>query len=195
MPGRRTICTPELTETICDHIASGLSNKDAIKMSGISDSIFYEWIARGERERRRVTEGNGRKIKKKEQPFVDFSDKIKRAVPLRKKKLLDDIRAAAVGRREYTEVKTYYEGRKIKEKVVTVKEEQPSWQAAAWLLERLHFDEFGKRQRIDSYTWRDRIVEALKNGRITPEQVKERFSMDIAQQFFTEAGVTIENDN
>lgn len=121
MAGRKTDCTPETIKIIADNIAIGLSNKDAATLAGIDESTFYNWINRAEVELNRVAEDNRRKVFKEEQPFVEFFKSIKKAIPRRKQRLVGVIQSAAPSQ----------------------------WQAAAWLLERLHFDEFGRKDRQD----------------------------------------------
>lgn len=42
-------------------------------------------------------------------------------------------------------------------------------------------------------TWRDKVIDALRNGRITPDDVLARFPDDIASEFFKQAGVNIDS--
>lgn len=136
----KTICTPELTEEICNNITIGLSNKDACALSGITEAAFYKWMKRGQQELDRVSVGNGRKISKKEKPFVFFVESIKKAQPKRKRRLIGKIQIAA---------------------------ETGQWQAAAWILERLHPQEFGKRVIVD---WRSEMEKSGINADETLEQ-------------------------
>lgn len=55
-----------------------------------------------------------------ERPFVEFADIIKRAIPRRKLTLLTKIRS------------------------------DESWQSAAWLLERIHSDEFSRNLKVQT---------------------------------------------
>jgi hypothetical protein len=45
--GRRTICTPHLQKVFCDALAKCHTSKNACVVAGISESAFYEWLARG----------------------------------------------------------------------------------------------------------------------------------------------------
>ena len=78
-PGRKTLCTPELTAEIRDYIVQGLSNKDACALAGINESTFYLWLNEGE---------------KGKSPYLEFLESIKSAVPSRKKELLNKIAQA-----------------------------------------------------------------------------------------------------
>lgn len=120
MSGRRTACTPELTKEIADLITQGLSNKDACAIVGISQTSYHNWINRAELELERLKESKTR-LRKREKPFIEFLEAIKKAIPDRKKELINRI----------------------------ARHSHQYWQAAAWLLERLHPDEFGRRDRMD----------------------------------------------
>lgn len=131
MAGRPTDCTPDIADAVAQHIIDGLSNRDAAALAGISESAFYEWLKRGreELERRespRVKPGS--KQWEREQPFVEFAEQVKKAIPQRKLKHLGNINKAAT---------------------------DGTWQASAWLLERLHPDEFSK--RVDITTQGEKI--------------------------------------
>ncbi len=194
MIGRRTICTPEITKAVADNIVLGLSNKDACANAGISETAFYDWLRRGREELERVAQSPRRGIRKREKPFTEFAESIKKAVPRRKQILVGRIQQAARGGDEYKETfRKYKQNREGKptlvEERVTVKTRSPEWQAAAWLLERLHYDEFGRRQRVDVYDWRSEVQAMLDSGSVTPEDVREALGDDLARDFFESAGL------
>ena len=114
----KTICTNELTKEIEQAIVTGLSYRDACEVVGINESTFYKWIQRGEAELERVADGGD--VAESEQPFVQFVNTIKKAIPKRKSTLLHKIRT------------------------------DESWQSAAWLLERIHPDEFSRHVKVES---------------------------------------------
>ncbi|MEM7345428.1 MAG: hypothetical protein AAF485_14400 [Chloroflexota bacterium] len=192
MTGRKTDCTPEVIATIAKNIAMGLSNRDAMAVAGVSESAFYNWIQRGEQEIRRVAEApTRRKVKDKELPFVDFVEAIKKAEPQRKQVLISIIQKSARGGAQHTETKEKYEAgnETPTEKTITTKTRPSEWQAAAWLLERLHPEEFGRRQTIDLNVLHKEILEIWNTGTITPQDIIDEFGTDIAQQFFEQAGI------
>jgi transposase len=162
---RKTICTPKLTQEITTNIIAGLSNHDAAVSAGIGERTFYAWLSRGEAEMIRLKENGRRKMRKREEPFVQFMQAVKKAKSLRKRTLLAQIQQAARGGAEYTETKRTFRLQNgtlvMVEEITANKERAPVWQAAAWLLERIHPDEFGRRNRIDVYDWRE---EARKDG-------------------------------
>lgn len=141
MAGRKTDCTPETTKTIADNISIGLSNRDACALAGIVEATYYNWLNRGQAELDRVNEDSRRKILKSELPFVEFLEAIKKAIPRRKQRLVGIIQKAT----------------------------PDQWQAAAWLLERLHFEEFGRKDRLQ-VDWR----QSLPDG-YDPDEVQRQF--------------------
>ena len=202
MTGRNTDCTPQITRQIAGRIAGGLSNRDAVALAGITESTFYGWLKRGEVEHGRMAESSRRKPKKSEAPFLEFFETVKKAIPRRKRVLVDIIKKAAGGGETITETKRTYKeveqkdidgqpyfARILVEEVVTEKKRAPEWTAAAWLLERLHHEEFGRRNRVDVYDWRKEVKEMLDSGAITPEDIRDELGPDIAQEFFESAGL------
>lgn len=183
-----------MIKKIADNIVLGLSNKDACANAGIAERTFYQWLQRGHAELERVAESGRRKIRKRERPFVQFAQSIKKAVPKRKQILVGRIQQAARGGDEYTETfRKYKQGREGKPVLVeerfTTKIRAPEWTAAAWLLERLHYDEFGRRQRVDVYDWRGEVKAMLDSGAVTLEDVREALGDSLAREFFESAGL------
>lgn len=172
--GKRTVCTPETIKTITDGIKMGLSNTDSVILGGISKATFYGWLVRGEKELARVAEEGGG-IAPLEQPFVDFIEGVNRAIPERKLILIGRIQMASQGSGQATETRRIFkrddEGNNVlAEEIVTTKSNPAYWQAAAWLLERLHPTEFGRRQTIEFKDWRDTLPEGLN-----PDKVEQQF--------------------
>lgn len=64
--GRKSKLTPEMIETICEHIENGNYAKTACLASGVSESTFYEWLQRG----KNAIE------KKRHNKFSEFSESI-----------------------------------------------------------------------------------------------------------------------
>jgi hypothetical protein len=147
--GRKTFCTPELTKKICAAIRTGLTYKDACLVAGISETSFYEWRSKGEQELARLNEKGARR-RSSMQPYADFAESLKKAVPQRKLTLLNNIRKAN------------------------------AWQSDAWLLERLHYDEFGKRERIDIHDWRQALPDGVDP--VAAEEVQAQFAAMLAEQ-------------
>lgn len=119
--GRPIILTPDLQKQITDVIRAGNYMETAASFVGISKSTLYDWMKRGARERRRVEE-TGRKPQKREQPFLEFSDAIEKA--LAESEIRDVMRISEASKTD--------------------------WKAAAWRLERKNAQKWGRKfQQID----------------------------------------------
>ncbi len=112
-----------------------------------------------------MAESNRRRIRKREKPFVQFLQEVKKAHSARKRTLLARILQTARGGEERTETRQTLRRvngeLQVVEERTTVKTAAPNWTAAAWLLERGYPDEFGRRTRLDVHDWRE---EARKEG-------------------------------
>ena len=121
---RPTKLTPDVQETITKALGLGCTFEAAANAAGIAYETFNEWRKRGkaEAERRqspRIQEGA--KQWNDEQPYLQFSEAIKKALGDRQARWLSQIEKAA---------------------------NNGNWQAAAWKLERTEPDSFG-RNRVD----------------------------------------------
>jgi hypothetical protein len=129
-----------LTEEISKAISTGLTFADACSLVGISETSFYTWRRKGDAELKR----RGAKAAKSDpnaEPYVQFTQSIKGAIPRRKRKLLNMI----------------------------YKHAEIEWVAAAWLLERMHPDEFSLVQKVRTeLTGKDGGAVKVQNG-IAPE--------------------------
>lgn len=164
---RPTDCTEEMTKEIAGGIIAGLSNRDACLAAGVTETTFYNWMKWGQAEDDRVNGSGRRKVHKRKASFVEFFKTIKKAKAQRKRTLLARIQQAARGGEEYTETRRTLRRHaetgqlQVIEETTAVKTRHAEWTAAAWLLERIHPDEFGRRTRVDVHDWRE---EARKAG-------------------------------
>lgn len=60
-------------------------------------------------------------------------------------------------------------------------------QTALALLSKYH--DLTNRVKVDD--WRSELIELLREGKVTPEQVQEELGRDLAQEFFESAGVSV----
>lgn len=196
--GRKTICTPEIIKSVGDLISAGNSNVDASILSGIGESTFYRWLQRGQAEIDRISVNPRLKVRKREQPFVDFWEYVKKAIPKRKAIWIGRIQKASIGGEEILETKEKYEtidGEQVlTERTITVKHRHAEWQATAWLLERVHYDEFGKRSRVDVVDWRQEVRELWDTGQLTREDVINELGPEDATDFFISEGIQAEGN-
>jgi hypothetical protein len=139
----------------------GLANKHAAELADVSEAAFYLWINRGKEELERVAESNRRRIRKREKPYVDFVHALRRARAERRDVLLKRIHEASKPK-DYEECQVVekreqrrgrdgelYELVTREEKIIE-RHDTGQWQAAAWLLERIHPEEFGRRVDVTS---------------------------------------------
>lgn len=169
--GRRTLCTPEIIEEIAKRIAEGSTQKDAAILSGVSESVFYRWMTRGRKELTRLealgVDGIDREfVTPEELPFLELFEMVNRAIPFRKATLLEKIQFASLDPR--------------------------NWTAAAWLLERLHPDEFGRKTRLEisRVPWREEVIDLIKQG-IKYEIIATKVGDAEARELFERAGVSV----
>ena len=117
--GRRLILTEAIITAFANNIAMGLTWDEACSMIPIHRDTAFDWRARGDKIIDRLAGRSPDGLSEKQRLLHDFALAVRRAIPRRKRKLLNVIHNSTL----------------------TV------WQSAAWLLERLHPDEFGQRAR------------------------------------------------
>lgn len=100
--------TFEIQKKIGDNITLGMPLKFAAQAAGITETTFYNWMEKGEKE--------------KSGKFFEFFGYIK------------ECQSKAV---------------QLHLKLITKAAKEGSWQASAWILERRHPEEFGRRDRVD----------------------------------------------
>ena len=97
---RKTKLTPERATKICGLLAAGNVIETSCRASGIVPRTYYYWVERGRAELERVENGEVRKVRKKEQPFVDFYQATEKALVEAETKLvkliMDDAMAGGV---------------------------------------------------------------------------------------------------
>lgn len=98
----------------------GLPKCDACTAAGITDKTAENWMKRGERFAKK--EDRGEAVPEAEAPFVRFFREAKKAAAMGKAELVDIIRTKALDAKD-----------------------PKAWCAAAWLLERMHPQQFGRK--------------------------------------------------
>jgi len=123
--------TPELQKQIVKALKDGAYIETAAASVGIHRSTLHDWLRRGARERRRLSKSKRARPKKREAPFVAFSDTIQRVMADSE---LDDLRTIKKASKRH-------------------------WQAAAWRLERKYPDRYGIRHRVEHTGRKDAPVQ------------------------------------
>lgn len=126
-------------EAYCEAIRLGLTKTRAIRLIGVSMQTIDNWCRWGERD------GKGK--------YFHFWKSVIKAQELFIEDNLLNIQAVAQGKNQIKETKTTYDkDGKIKEEIVTVKDNKPQWTASAWLLERRHPQDWSQHQIIEDKT-------------------------------------------
>lgn len=118
---RPTKLTPEIQVKIVESLKLGNYIETAAALAGINKTTIYEWLKRGARELERVDNNPNARIKREEEPFVRFSNAVKKA-------------QAEAEQRDL---------------LVIAKASQNDWKASAWRLERKYPHRWGRKDRMD----------------------------------------------
>lgn len=120
--GRRITLNDEIIKAFATNLSMGLTWGDACTLVPCDPTTAFKWRREGEAIRAKLGDKKlGENASEKRRLYYEFSLAVDRAIPRRKRKLLGIIHDAGIG----------------------------SWQASAWLLERLHSDEFAIRNRVE----------------------------------------------
>jgi hypothetical protein len=141
--------TPPLQAGIVNAVSIGVPYLQAALLAGIGQSTAMQWRQRGEGTHRRP-----------QTPlFVAFVEAIKKAEAEDQARRVARIEQAARGGAVVYEKETVTE--KADGSKVTVREVRrlpPQWVADAWHLERTDPKRWGRRDRLDVHTYRDKIA-------------------------------------
>jgi hypothetical protein len=141
----RPTLTPRLQAAIVKAVRGGVPYVQAAMLAGISKSTALQWRQRGE----------GTHTRPQTKAFVDLVDAIKKAEAEDQARRVKRIEQAAKGGAVVYEKKTTYpDGRVVRE----VRKLPPQWVADAWHLERTDPKRWGRRDRLDVHTYRDKIA-------------------------------------
>lgn len=120
-PGRPVKLNKDIESKIILALKTGAYIETAAAYAGISKATFYEWLRRGEREKQRVNKNTRNKTRKRELPFVELSDAIKKALA----------------------------DAEIRDIMKIEQASKTQWQAAAWRLERRFPDRWGRKDNYN----------------------------------------------
>lgn len=172
--GRRTKCTAEITLKIATLIARGSSARDASVLAGIASCTYQKWRNRGRKELTRLQElgvedDDVSLADVDEVPYLVFFHATEKAIPIRKALYLGRIERAGRDPR--------------------------NWKAIAWLLERLHPDEYGRSTRLEirQIDWRIEVIEGIRDG-LEFEVIARKIGDEETRTLFERAGMEVPGD-
>ncbi len=116
---RPTKLTRKVIDAIGDAVARGLPRKHAAALAGVSATAMFEWLARG----RELIESGETDLTADERLQAEFAERLEKSDSEFVGHLVGLVQEAA--------------------------ESPRNWTAAAWLLERRHHKEFGRRQAVE----------------------------------------------
>ena len=119
--GRPTKLTPDIQESVCTAIRAGNYIEPSAIRAGIAKETLYNWLRRAGRELDKSRKDKRYRIPAKERKYIEFLHAVK-------------------------EAEAEAEARDV---AIISKAALTQWQAAAWRLERKHYDRWGRKQAIE----------------------------------------------
>lgn len=139
-----TVMTPEVVHTVLTALKSGLGIDTAARYAGVGERTIKDWLARG-RAAMDAADLNDAPIPIEDMHYADFAREV------------DTSRAQAIAR-NITAVQTAAsQGKPVVDRFGRVQYDQEGrvirengdWRAAAWWLEHVHPDQFGRSTRLE----------------------------------------------
>ena len=164
MSGRQSHLTPALEAALVNAVTIGVPLRAASELASVPYDTVLRWMQRGEGRHptRRATA-----------PYVQFVQAIKKAQAADQARRIARIEQAARGghiREEHTRTIDHKDGT-----TTTVREVRyapPQWQADAWHLERTDPAHWGRRDRLDVPTYKEKIARKAR-------ELGETYDLDI----------------
>lgn len=127
---KQSKCTPVRRKIICKAIKAGLGQRRACQLAGVSHTQFKSWVNKGKDNFN--------------QAYRMFSNRIARLNAVNEKEALDIIQSAMKGGEKIRETKIHITDKGM-EITKIVKTRGSNWQAAAWRLERMDPETYGRK--------------------------------------------------
>lgn len=166
--GRPLKLTLELQEEIVRILTAGNYVETACAFVGLSKNTFYDWMKRGVREKERLENNPKARMKKSEEPFVEFSDAVHKAL------------AQA----------------EIRDVAIIGKAASSDWKASAWRLTHRHPSRWGKTEIKADIEHSGEITNTHKeekNINITQQITADEESRELLKQLWRRS-VAIQSD-
>ena len=153
MPGRPTVCTPELTERIEHALLAGAPITVAVDQGPIAERTYHQWKARGDAALASIdTDGdpNPDDVPETERPYAHFAQTVGRAINTWIVSRISRVAQAGEPRRvSKTVSRQVLLNGEVRTLTTTETWEEYDWRADAWLLERRYPRLFGKATRLE----------------------------------------------
>lgn len=149
--GRPTLLTPELQQEINSYLNTGVTIETACAACGIEPRTYRAWLKRGRDEQNRLDADPKARLRKAEEPYLNFLHETTRTLARVETRLLGGINQSAGGYDVERVTEVYERGEDGQMRLVDRKvnrERVKDWRAAAWLLERRWGATYGAQQKI-----------------------------------------------
>ena len=128
---KATKFTPGTRKIVYEGLKAGLPLPRVCELADIKIPTFHKWMKKGKKYKNKPI-------------YRAFRKRINRIRVAVERDSLNIIRGVAKGGSDITETKITLHDSKPKEITRIKKKSQPTWQAAAWYLERRHKEEYGR---------------------------------------------------
>lgn len=153
---RPTKLTKKIQEDICRAVRAGNYIETAAAHVGINKTTLYDWMKRGAREKERIAKNPRARVKKSEEPYVEFSNAIEKALA----------------------------DAEVRDVAIIANAAKENWTAAAWRLERKFPERWGRKERVQADVNHSGQVTERHEYDITQRIVSDPESRELARQLF-----------
>lgn len=136
--GKQTELSKELVAKILEQLRLGMSVVRTLEYVGYSESSYYNWLAKGRRDKK-----DG-----KSNTYVSLLENVEKAQVEAQVSNLKNIKKVALGGYPIIETETIHDkDGNIQKTIIRKRKALPTWQASAWMNERLDPERWGRKDR------------------------------------------------